>query len=233
MVKDVVRDSILADPAMVLDDRDVIRALIGAKDATDEKVVDLRSVLISRLEGKLDQLEDTHRDVVAAAYENLAGTHQIHRAVLAVMAPTEFEGLLRSLADDLPNIMALDAIKLCIEGEGCQPGQALGPEGALRHTVVGLPKGGSAAYCGEKHLSGAGHRVILRRATRAGVLIYGPEADTIHSEAILKLDLGAGKLPGLLIFGSQDPRRFHPEQGTDLLSFLGAAFSLVMQRWLV
>lgn len=216
---------------MVLDDRDMIKALIGANADMGRNVVDLRGALIERLEGKLDQLEVTHRDVVAAAYENLAGTHQIHRAVLTVLAPSTFEDFLRAVAVDLPGIMTLDAIKLCFEGDGVRAGQALGPEGALHRTVLGLPKGGSAAYCGENGETET-NRVILRRATRAGSLIYRNQASTIMSEAILKLDLGAGRLPGLLIFGSRDASRFHSEQGTDLLSFLGAAFGLAMQRWL-
>jgi len=231
VVKDVVRESILADPALVLDDRDMIRALLNANSDMGRNVVDLRGVLIERLEGKLDRLEDTHRDVVAAAYENLAGTHQIHRAVLAVMAPKSFEDFLHAVEVELPAIMALDAVKLCFEGDGVRAGQALGPDGPLRRTVLGLPKGGAAAYCGETGELDMS-RVILRRATRAGSLIYRNHASTIMSEAILKLDLGEGRLPGLLIFGARDATRFHSEQGTDLLSFLGVAFGLAMQRWL-
>ena len=231
MVKDVVRESILADPAMVLDDRDMIRALIGATNDVGDNVVDLRSVLLRRLEGKLDQLEVTHRDVIAAAYENLAGTNQIHRAVLAVLEPASFEALLSAVAHELPSIMALDEVKMCFEGDGVQAGELLGPTGRYRNTIVGLPKGGCAAFCGENG-DIAGPNVLLRKATRAGYLIYGEAAGNIGSEAILRLDLGAGRLPGLLIFGSVDPNRFHSEQGTDLLTFLGSAFSLTMQRWL-
>ncbi len=231
MVEDVVRQTILADPAVVLEDRDMIRALIGAESDMGRNVVDLRGVLIDRLEGKLDRLEDTHRDVVAAAYENLAGTHQIHRAVLAAFTPKTFDGFLRAIDEDLSGIMALDAVKLCVEGDGVRAGQALGPEGPLRRTILGLPKGGVAAYCGQDR-EVDGPNVVLRRATRAGSLIFGDNARAIQSEAILKLDLGEGRLPGLLAFGSLDPNRFHAEQGTDLLTFLGAAFGLALQRWL-
>ncbi len=231
MVRDVVRESILADPALVLDDRDMIRALLNANSDMGRNVVDLRGVLIDRLEGKLDQLEHTHRDVVSAAYENLAGTHQIHRAILAVIAPKSFEAFLHAVSVELPSIMALDAVKLCFEGDGVRAGQSLGPKGAMRRAVLGLPKGGVAAYCGED-APVEGNRVILRRATRAGGLIYDENAPTIMSEAILKLDLGEGKLPGLLVLGARDALRFNPEQGTDLLTFFGATFSLAMQRWL-
>jgi len=201
VVKDVVRESILADPALVLDDRDMIRALLNANSDMGRNVVDLRGVLIDR-----------------------------HRAILAVIAPKTFEAFLHAVSVELPGIMALDSVKLCFEGDGVRAGQALGPDGSMRRSVLGLPKGGAAAYCGENGPV-EGNRVILRRATRAGTLIYGDHAPTIMSEAILKLDLGEGNLPGLLIFGARDALRFHPEQGTDLLSFFGSAFSLAMDAY--
>jgi len=82
-----VKNTILRDPRIILEDRVVIQALIEANGAQGRNVVDLRGVLVDRLEDRLDRLEDTHRDVIAAAYENLAGTNQIHRAVLTILEP--------------------------------------------------------------------------------------------------------------------------------------------------
>ena len=73
-----LRAKILADPDVVLEDDAVMRALINAKaEPGGRKVVDLRGALVNRLESRLDKLENTHRSVIAAAYENLAGTSQI------------------------------------------------------------------------------------------------------------------------------------------------------------
>jgi uncharacterized protein YigA (DUF484 family) len=46
------------------------------------------------------------------------------------------------------------------------------------------------------------------------------------------LDFGRGKLPGLLLMGSDDPHQFTPQHGTDLLAFFGGVFERVMRRWL-
>ena len=62
--------------------------------------------------------------------------------------------------------------------------------------------------------------------------IYGGAADWIRSEACLKLNFGAGRLPGLLILGSEDPHMFSPQQGTDLLGFFAGVFERTMRRWL-
>ena len=82
-----VKARILADPDVVLEDRDVMAALIGANsEPQGRKIVDLRGALVQRLEQRLDRLETTHRSVIAAAYDNPAGTTQIHKAVLMLLA---------------------------------------------------------------------------------------------------------------------------------------------------
>ena len=62
--------------------------------------------------------------------------------------------------------------------------------------------------------------------------IYGEQASWIRSEALMRLDLGAGRLPGMLAFGAEDPHHFRPSQGTDLLAFFSGVFERVMRRWL-
>jgi uncharacterized protein YigA (DUF484 family) len=39
-------------------------------------------------------------------------------------------------------------------------------------------------------------------------------------------------LPGMLVFGAEDPHQFTPQQGTDLLTFFAGVFERVMRRWL-
>jgi uncharacterized protein len=73
---------------VILDDKDVMRALIAANEkALGANIVDLRGLAMERLEARLERLEDTHRSVIAAAYENLAGTNQMHRAILRILEP--------------------------------------------------------------------------------------------------------------------------------------------------
>ncbi len=228
---DRLRAEILADPEVVLTDKEILDALITKTAPEGRNVVDLRGVMIDRLENRLEALTDTHRDVVAAAYENLAGTNQVHRAVLSVIAPQEFEEFLSALSRDVPNILSLDAVKVCLEGDGMRAGQPLGPKGTLRNVLVGLPLGGRAAYCSE--MGGEDHgAVILRRTTRAGALVYGKAASGIGSEAVMKLDLGPGKTPAMLVFGSRETERFNAHQATDLLAFFAEALQSVLRRWL-
>ncbi|MDB2610956.1 DUF484 family protein, partial [Amylibacter sp.] len=60
---------------------------------------------------------------------------------------------------------------------------------------------------------------------------YSNIAPELRSEALMKLDLGQGNSPGLLLLGSINPDQFLPNMGTDLFVFYGSIFEKVMQRW--
>ena len=226
---DDLREKIISEPDMILDDIDVMRALIAANErSAGGNVVDLRGIAMDRLEDRLDRLEDTHRGVIAAAYENLAGTNQIHRATLAMMEPHEFPDFLRALGREVADILRLDSVKLLLETQIEEEDPTVKKLGDV---LITAEPGFIDTYIT------LGRNVPVRAVTLRQVapdtdLIYGAAAGFIHSEALMKLDLGAGRLPGLLVFGSEDPHMFRQTQGTDLLSFFAGAFERLMRRWL-
>lgn len=227
-----LRAEILKDPSQVLEDREVMRALIEADGIGDGRnVVDLRAKLVDRLEHRLERLETTHRTVIAAAYENLAGTQQIHRAVLALLEAPTFRAFLQALAHDVGNILALDAVRLGLETASAQPGTDLGPDGPLSGVVRALPKGAIDDYVAPG-ADAFPRKVTLRPVRMSLPDLYDEGPTWIQSEALIRLDLGPGRLPGLLALGAEDALRFDPEQGTDLLLFFGAAFERMLRRWL-
>ena len=75
-------------------------------------------------------------------------------------------------------------------------------------------------------------QVTLRQMQEGSAAIYGEKAGWIRSEACLRLDFGAGRLPGMLVMGAEDPHQFNPSQGTDLLAFFAGVFERSMRRWL-
>lgn len=228
-IADELRERIISEPDVILDDREVMRALIDANEkALGSNVFDLRGLAIDRLEARLGKLEDTHRSVIAAAYENLAGTNQMHRAVLRLLEPDTFEGFLTSLDSDVADILRVDAVRLAFESRDPADGRALT---RLGDVITILPEGGIDAYLTRGRPVPV-RLVTLRAVPEGGSTLYGAGGDWIRSEACIKLDLGPGRLPGLLAFGSEDPEQFTPAHGTDLLTFFSGVFERLLRRWL-
>ncbi len=124
-IEDDMREKIISQPDVILEDRDLMRALIAANEKTmGGNIVDLRGIAMERLEARLDRLEDTHRSVIAAAYDNLAGTNQVHRAILRMLDPVEFEGFLHDLGGEVADILRVDAVRLVLETEAETEGDA-------------------------------------------------------------------------------------------------------------
>lgn len=225
------RERVLQDPDIILDDRDVMRALITANDRQmGGNIVDMRGIAMERLENRLDRLEDTHRSVIAAAYENLAGTNQIHRAILKLLDQTEFENFLKILGTDVAGILRVDRIRLVLESVEATETSAPKVQ-KLEDVLTVVAPGFVDDYL--THGRNMPQRAVTLRQIGAGASdIYGEAADWIASEAILRLDLGLGRLPAMLVMGSEDPHQFRPSQGTDLLTFFTGVFERSMKRFL-
>jgi uncharacterized protein YigA (DUF484 family) len=228
-IEDELRDRIIAEPLAILDDQDVMRALVEANQkALGGNVVDLRGISMERLEDRFERLEDTHRGVIAAAYENMAGTNQVHRAILRVLDPLDFDTFIADLNGDIADILQVDCMRLILETAQEQDDPNLSRFGDK--LTVAEP-GFVEDYLNLGHRSSTA-RVLLRTLKHKAHPIYGAVGGKIQSEACLKLDFGAGRLPGMLLMGCRDPQQFLPQQGTELLAFFAAVFERAMRRWI-
>ena len=228
-LQDNLRQAILNAPDTVLEDQAVMNALVAANErAMGTNIIDLRGIAMERLEARLDRLEDTHRSVIAAAYENLAGTNQIHRAILRMLDPMAFEDFLKDLGGEVAQILRVDAVTLVLESVQDDKEPAVKRLGDVLNVAepgfiddfITLGRGGMA------------RPVTLRQIQGGSLKLFGDKARWIRSEACLKLELGDGRLPGLLLLGAEDPHQFTPQHGTDLLAFFAGVFERSMRHWL-
>ena len=228
-IEDSLRETIISRPDMILDDKEMMHALIAANErAMGGNIIDLRGIAMERLEARLDRLEDTHRSVIAAAYENLAGTNQIHRAILRMLDPVKFETFLHDLGGEVAQILRVDVIRLVLESQQNDADPAVQRLGDVLSVA---DPGFVEAYVSDGREAPL-RPVTLRQLQYGDHRIYGDKAEWIRSEACLRLDFGPGRLPGLLVLGSEDPHQFTPQQGTDLLAFFAGVFERTMRRWL-
>jgi uncharacterized protein len=231
MIEPDLRNKILAQPDRVLADRDVMNALVSANErAMGSNIVDLRGIAMQRLENRLENLEDTHRSVIAAAYENLAGTNQVHRAILQLLDAPTFEAALTALSTDVAQTLRVDTVRLVLETV-----QEDGDSDPALKKLGDILQIGARGFVTQYLTNGrdiAPRPVLLRPVTPLAATVYGPQAAEIRSEALMRLDFGKGRLPALLAFGSEDRNMFKTTHGTDLLAFFAGVFERLMRQWL-
>lgn len=219
-IPDDVRAWILDNPTAILTDPDVMRALVAPAEDAGRNVIDLRGALIARLERQLGRLAEAHRDVIAAAWDNLSGMEQVHRAALAVLDAQSFDDFLAVVASDFRTLLKVDVTTLAVNGElrrdagGGDASVIAAPDGALDRLLA------------------PGVVVTLIGDTPGDPFLFGDAAARVRSTALIRLDFGPAIDPGLLAFGAEDPARFEPEQGADLLTFLGGVVQRAMRDWL-
>jgi uncharacterized protein len=224
---DDLRDRLLADPGLILDDPQVMRALVLASErAMGGNVVDLRGVAMDRLEARIARLEETHRAVIAAAYENLASTNQLHRAILKMLDANTFEEFVLSLGGEVAHVLRVEGVALVLESAETA---ALG---RLEPVLKVRPPGFVGHYMAMGRNVPPRHIVLRQTVPEGAEGIYGHHGADLRSEVLMRLDLGTGRLPGMLAMASEDPHRFRPGQGTDLLHFFAGMFERVLRRWL-
>ncbi|MBV1927370.1 MAG: DUF484 family protein, partial [Rhodobacteraceae bacterium] len=162
------------------------------------------------------------------AYENLAGTNQVHRAILRMLDPTKFESFLRDLGGEVSEILRVDVVTLVLESAQSNNDPAVQRLGEV--LTVAEP-GFIDSYLTQGR-SSQPRQVTLRQVQGSSEVLYGEAANWVRSEACLRLDFGNGRLPGLLVLGAEDPHQFSPQQGTDLLTFFAGVFERSMRHWL-
>lgn len=222
---DALKARILADPGFVLNDPEMMRALLGAHDGATRQIVDLRSVLIERLERRLGRLREAHRDVVDAAWSSVAGAEQAQLAVLAMLDADSLQRFIEVLVVRLPRMLQVDVARLCLEGADARG--AVGPRAERALAVV-------EAGAVERRLPwrASGATVRFRGSAEVDPELFGGDAARLRSEALIALNLGEDHGPGLLALGAVDPDRFGERHDADSLMFLGAVISRLLRRWL-
>ena len=212
------RARLIAQPDAILADRDLMRAIVGAREAElGANVVDIRGRAMELLESRLDRLESAHETVIAAAYDNQSGTAVVHRAVIGLLECADLAELVGALQSHIAPLLRIETLRLLVEQSAGLP--------ALPEDAVILPEGGADLVLAAGRRAPRGDDIVLRSAMPVTEPVHGR---AVASEALIPLDLGRGRPAAIILMGSADPARFQPAQGTDLLRFFAQVFRLVL-----
>ena len=208
------------NPEFLSDHPELLETLTPAPRFPGDRVIDLQSVFLHRLQGENARLRETMDAIIGAARDNRSAQGRIHAGVLQLLAGESLEAVVHTATSDLPLALNVEAVSICIEAGTC--GLPIGSSGGVRL----LPEGAVDRYIG------AGRDSALVARCVGEERIYGAVAGVIRSQALVRLRVGRDAPSGLLALGAREHASFRQTQGTELVMFLARALETIMRQWL-
>ena len=185
-----------------------------------DRIVDMQHFVLERQRSEIARLKAQQRTLLATSRANLTSQNRIHAAVLALLAATSFEQLIQVVTTDLVVLLDADVVTIGVERSGrAKP--------RLSHHGVQILEAGTV-----QRVLGPERDVVLHADVIGDPKLFGDGAGLVHSAAIVRLAVSAAAPAGLLCIGTRRAGKFHPGQGTELLSFLARALGITIAAWL-
>ena len=217
---DEVRDYLLEHPKILTENADLVALLQPPSRHNGENILDMGQIVARYLGEEVKRLKQQHEELLAVGRANQAAQKQVHDASLAVMAARNFEHLIHIITRDLAQVMDVDTLTLCVEA--AEDGPTKAPMGG----VYVLQSGRVDA------MLGPGAPALLEVVSGGDPQVFGPGANLVRSQALIRLAPSKGSPPGLLALGSRDADKFHAGQGTELLQYLCRLLERLIRTWL-
>lgn len=208
------------NPTFLNDRPNLLQTLVPPEFDHGSGVVDMQMFMLDRLRQQLAKSKRREQALLDAAEANTRVQRRVNRAIEVLLKAQSFEGLIRTVVEDLPELFDVTAASLCIETDKPLP------EGAAATGLIVLEPG--SIDC----LVDADQAVVLRSEVEAEKAIFGKRAGKIQSTAHMQLDFGRKAPRGLLVLGAEEPDTFNDSQSTDLLAFFAFVLQRCIRRWL-
>ncbi len=217
---DEVEQYLRDHPDFLVDHPEFVHHLLPPNAQRGDGVVDMQRFMLQRVRGDLSKLQTQQNEILATSRSNLTSQGRIHAAILRMLEARTLEELIEIITTDTAAHLDVDTAALAFEALDRLP------PGGNRSTLKIFSRGAI------DRLMGSGRDIALSPDVTADPALFGGAATLIRSQALLRLQLKRDAPLGLLAFGSRTVGKFHPGQGTELLSFLAKAVELNIRGWL-
>ncbi len=213
-----------ANPEFLLRHPEVLEVLVPPDKYKNDKVWDFQHFAIRRLQENVKTTRQRFDSLVSSARDNSSVQQQVMRAILAVVRARTLEQLLEAVTVDLPQLFAVDVVRLALESDAAGVYENMYPEEDYSG-VVFIEPGTCDALFGKKKNTRLSADVSVDDLPGFEA-IFSECTKLVKSCALLRLTLSDPGREAILAFGVREIARFHPEQGVDLLKF----FALVVEE---
>jgi hypothetical protein len=193
-----------ANPDWLAERPELYRVLAPPRRVHGEQLADHMTAMVHAERAHAAAMAERADNVLAAGRAAAGLAARVHEAVLALLRCTDPADC---VSHEMPGILAVDAVHLCVEA--LQPGTRLLPVGSVARLLDG-------------------RQVLFREAATDARLLHAEAAGLAGHDA-LALVPGEGP-PALLALLARDARALEPSQGAGALAFLGRAVAAALGR---
>ena len=191
------------------------------KDTNDDNIVDIQTLMLDRMRTKSTTLKNAADLLISTTRSNMMIQTRTHAAVIAMLEAKSIASLVNLVLDELPVILDLDAVSLCVEKSNNNL-QLLD-----QTNIKWIAQGYVNDIIGDRN-----SKTKLIENSKRDEQVFGKLSNTIKSAAYGRLQFDKEISTGFLALGSRTPGAFHEEQGTELLNFTTRTLELILNRWL-
>ncbi len=199
-----VESFLRANPSWLAENPELYRVLVPPSRVHGEHLADHMAAMVQIERARATAMAERADDVLAAGRAAAGLTVRVQEAVLALLRASD---TMDCLTDELPGILAVDAVHFCVEA--LLPGMRPLPQGMVDRLLGG--------------------RQVLFRDTVTEARRLHAEAAGLAGHDALVLVPGAGP-PALLALLARDSQMLDPARGAGALAFLGRAVAAALGR---
>ncbi len=192
------------NPSWLAENPELYRALTPPRRIYGEPLADHMAAMLRAERAHAAEMARRADFILAAGRATAGLIARVQEAVLALMRATD---TLDCLSGELPGVLGLDAVALCVEAH--LPG------------ARSLPPGTVAAALG-------GRDVVFRDAPADAAVMHAEAARLARHDALVRVP--APGSPALLALVARDRSLLEPGQGAGALAFLGRAAATALAR---
>ena len=198
-------------PGLIREDTDLLSDLgLWLKAAN---IVEFGPAALARLSAAKTREKVARRELEATARANFAAQAQTHAAVVDLLEARNHADLARRVDEIARLRFGLTAGVIALETPGAVPaGWWI------------LPPDGADALLGQACLARMG-------PSRAAQAMFGEQAETVASVALVRMAIWTPARQAVLAFGSPEPEGFTREMGAELVAFLARVIERTAERW--
>ncbi|MBI1197371.1 MAG: DUF484 family protein [Phenylobacterium sp.] len=203
----------LADNPDFLRNDEGLLAELGLKVRADN-VVEFAPAAMARVHAAHQREAEQRQMLETTARANFAAQAQTHGAVVDLLDARNNSDLARRVDELARTRFGLAAGVIALECEGLPPA------------------GWKALVEGQVDLILGGPQRMARMGQVPTALgLFGPDAGSVASMAMVRMAIWEPSRQGILAFGSADPEGFTPDMGSELVAFLARVTERTAERW--